>query len=346
MRFIRKNNFVMILVVMCLLLILQAGGLAAEEEVYVIKAGHVEPEGTPLDQGWRVFESYVESASGGRIQVDIYPACQLGGCTELFQAVRSGTIQIGQGDEGAMASFYDPFLLVSIPYLFPSIEVGLGFYESDFFKNNIEKGLIEELGVRFLGGASYGYRNWTNSKRPIKSLEDFKGLNLRVMETPLFIKYVQGLGAGPTPISFAELYSALEQGVVDGQENPTSVILDQYFFEVQKYLTLDEHVLGVNTMFINEEFYQSLPDDLKKIIRIGAKYETYVENGGRLYQNEITALSELEEKGMETYRPTEEELEELKEASQGPIIEWLKELLGEELVEGTFLAVEEIQKEL
>ena len=145
------------------------------QRVYHIRMGHVEPVGTPLDQGWNVFKTYVEGASGGRIKVDIYPAGQLGGMEELFQSVMTGTLELAQGDEGAMASYYEPFLVASIPYLFSSEYVGLRFYESDFFEERINKGLIEETGVRFLSAGVYGFRNWTNNRRPIRTLEDFEG---------------------------------------------------------------------------------------------------------------------------------------------------------------------------
>ena len=194
-----------------LLLVLSLGAHA--QQVYHIKMGHVEPIGTPLDQGWDVFKQYVEAESGGRIKVEIYPACQLGGMEELFQSVMTGTLQMAQGDEGAMASYYEPFLVASIPYLFPNEEVGLRFYDSQFFQQVINKGLIEHTGVRFLAREhSYGFRCWTNNVRPLKEVKDFEGLKLRVMATPLFIKYVEALKGGATPISFAELYSLCSRG--------------------------------------------------------------------------------------------------------------------------------------
>ncbi|NMB16808.1 MAG: TRAP transporter substrate-binding protein [Firmicutes bacterium] len=332
------------LLLLGLLMALSLGSSA--KQVYHIKMGHVEPMGTPLDQGWNVFKQYVEAESGGRIKVEVYPACQLGGMEELFQSAMTGTLQMAQGDEGAMASYYEPFLVASIPYLFPNEEVGLRFYDSDFFQEVINKGLIENTGVRFLAGASYGFRCWTNNVRPLKEVKDFQGLKLRVMATPLFIKYVEALKGGATPISFAELYSALQQGVVDGQENPVSVIWDQRLYEVQKYLTVDEHVLGVNSMLINEDFYQSLPDDLKTIILTGARLSAKVETGGRTYQNRISILDILRKEGMEIYLPTAEEKELYKKASQKPVVDWLKTVIGEDLVQRTFEVVEAIKAQM
>jgi C4-dicarboxylate-binding protein DctP len=318
----------------------------AEAKQIVIKAGHVEPVGTPLDKGWRVFKEYVESASGGQIKVDLYPAGQLGGMRELFEGVKLGAYPIAQGDEGAMASFYKPFLIVSIPYLFPNEEVGMRFYRSDFFRNKINKGLIEHTGVRFLAGASYGFRCFTNNKRPIKTPADLKGLKIRVMETPLFVTFVRSMGAGATPISFTELYTALQQGTVDGQENPVGIIADQKFFEVQKYLTIDEHVLGVNSMLINEKFLQGLPENLREIIITGAHLETYVETGGRAYEAHVESLGFLKKKGMQVTNLTPEQKQAFKNASQPPVVKWLKTQIDPALVDEAFQVVKQIEEEI
>ena len=318
----------------------------AFSKTYLIKAGHVEPVGTPLDKGWRVFKDFVESASGGQIKIDIYPAGQLGGMRELFEGVKLGAYAIAQGDEGAMASFYKPFLIVSIPYLFPNEEVGMRFYKSDFFKKKINAGLIKQTGVRFLAGASYGFRCFTNNVRPIKTPADLKGLKMRVMETPLFVTFVRSLGAGATPISFTELYTALQQGTVDGQENPVGIIADQKFFEVQKYLTVDEHVLGVNNILVSEKFFQGLPEKLKAILVTGAHLETYVETGGRAYEAHVESLDLLKKKGMKVTSLTAEQKEVFKKASQPPVVKWLKTQVDPALVDEAFDVVEQIKKEI
>jgi C4-dicarboxylate-binding protein DctP len=318
----------------------------ANSKTYLIKAGHVEPVGTPLDKGWRVFKDYVESASGGQIKVDLYPAGQLGGMRELFEGVKLGAYAIAQGDEGAMASFYKPFLIVSLPYLFPNEEVGMRFYKSDFFKNKINAGLIKHTGVRFIAGASYGFRCFTNNVRPIKTPDDLKGLKIRVMETPLFVTFVRSLGAGATPISFTELYTALQQGTVDGQENPVGIIADQKFYEVQKHLTIDEHVLGVNSMLVNEKFIQSLPENLREIVITGAHLETYVETGGRAYEAHVESLGFLKKQGMQVITLTPDEKQAFKEVSQPPVVKWLKTQIDPALVDEAFDVVKQVEREI
>lgn len=345
-RMLKTRTLSLLLISLCTIAMvgLFSGMVTAKE--YVIKAGHVEPVGTPLDKGWRVFKDYVESASGGQIKVDLYPAGQLGGMRELFEGVKLGAYPIAQGDEGAMASFYKPFLIVSIPYLFPNEEVGMRFYKSDFFQKKINAGLIKHTGVRFLAGASYGFRCFTNNVRPIKSPADLKGLKIRVMETPLFVTFVRALGAGATPISFTELYTALQQGTVDGQENPVGVIADQKFYEVQKHLTVDEHVLGINSMLVSEKFLQSLPENLKEIIITGAHLETYVETGGRAYEAHVESLGFLKKQGMQVTTLTPEEKKSFKQASQPPVVKWLKTQIDPALVDEAFGVVKEIEQEI
>lgn len=353
-----------VLSVVCLLLLasglLMAGGKAEQPggapaapvpaarptEVIEVKMGHVEPPGSPLDQAWQFFANWVENTSGGRLKVDVYPAGQLGGMTELFESVKTGTLKISQGDEGAMASFYEPFLIASVPYLFPNEEVALRFYDSEFFQNKINAGLAEKTGVRIIGRGSYGFRCWSNNKKEIRTPADFRGMKLRVMQTPLFMRYVQALGAAPTPISFPELYSALQQGVVDGQENPVSVILDQKFHEVQKHLTVDDHVAGVNTILVNEQWFQSLPEDLRQILYTGARIAGDIETGGRAYQTHVTALNDLKQKGMQIYVPTLAEKEAFKQASQKPVVDWLEGVIGKALVQEAFDAVAKIHQDM
>jgi C4-dicarboxylate-binding protein DctP len=318
----------------------------AAEKVYTIKAGHVEPTGTALDKGWHTFKQYVEKASKGRIKMDVYPACQLGDQGEMFKSMKMGTIQIAQGDEGNMATWYEPFFVMSIPYLFPNEAVAVRFYESKFFQENLNEGLIKKQGIRLLGAACYGFRCFTNNVRPIRTPQDIAGLKMRVMETPLFVKLVKALGASPTVISFAELYAALQQGVADGQENPPSVIYDMRFHEVQKYLTLSEHVCGTNTMLINEKFFQSLPEELRVMLIEGAQLERYVETGGRAYENNVTVLETLTKAGTEIYVPTLQEKEQFKKLAQPAVVEWVSSLVGKDFVDQVIGEVERIEADI
>lgn len=310
-----------------------------------IRASHVESVESPLNQGWETFAAFVESASGGRIAVTISPASQLGGLKEGLEQAKGGVIQIAQGDETSMDAFYKPMLILSTPYLFNDDEEGRMFLESDLFRS-MNDGMAKESGLRLLSAASYGFRNFTNSVRPIKSVEDMAGLRIRVPPSPMSLEMVKAMGASPTPIPWEELYGAMQQKVVDGEENPTGIVLDYSFYQVQKYLTVDQHQLGLNTMVINEAFFQSLPDELKVVVLKGAKMAQATEYGVRNYQARVSAIDQLEDKGMEVTFPTPEERATFRDAAVGPVRAYLEQELGKDFVEQAFATVEQVRQDM
>jgi C4-dicarboxylate-binding protein DctP len=318
---------------------------AAAGQAVVVKGGHLEIPGSGHDDHWQVFASYVNGVSGGRLKVEVHPGGQLGGDSrQLFESVKLGVNPIGQGDEGAMASFYPPLMILAIPYMVPDEKVGQLFYDSAFFKK-LNEGLIKQQGVRMISAASFGFRCFTNNKKPIKVASDLAGIKMRVQQNPLYMTMVRSMGGSPTPISWGELYSALQQGVVDGQENPLGVIYDTKFYEVQKYVTIDNHVLGTNMILANEKWFQSLPADLKTILLTGGKMGAIAEHGKRMLEGRVTAIDALKKKGMEVYVPTPAEVETFRKASQGPVIEWLAKQpgVGKELVDQAIKTVKDIE---
>ena len=136
--------------------------------------------------------------------------------------------------------------------------------------------------MRVLAYGETGFRNFTNSKLPIKSPADMKGLKIRVMETPVYVNMVKALGAAPTPIAWSEVYTALQQKVVDGQENPVATIVQAKLYEVQKYMILDGHSYGVDFFLINDKFYQSLPKETQELHQ---DLSLYVSSGWPRYSN-------------------------------------------------------------
>jgi C4-dicarboxylate-binding protein DctP len=310
-----------------------------------IRASHVESLDSPLNQGWETFAAFVESASGGRIEVTISPASQLGGLKEGLEQAKGGVIQVAQGDETSMDAFYKPMLILSTPYLFNDDEEGRMFLETDLFRS-MNDNMAKESGLRLLAAASYGFRNFTNSVRPIKSVEDMAGLRIRVPPSPMSLEMVKAMGGSPTPIPWEELYGAMQQKVVDGEENPTGIVLDYSFYQVQKYLTVDQHQLGLNTMVINEDFFQSLPDELKVVVMKGAKMAQATEYGVRNYQARVSAIDQLEEKGMEVYFPTPEERATFRDAAVGPVRAYLDQELGADFVQQAFATVDQVREDL
>lgn len=298
-----------------------------------IKFAHGMPpdEEEALHRGVVVFKKMVEQRTAGRVKVDIYPANQLGKEREQFEGVKLGTIEMCMIAEGPMAGFFPEIMVVGIPYLYANEITAWRSLDGSFGKALFEE-MRKKTGVRALGIGENGFRNFTNRARPIKSPDDMRGLKIRTMENPAHMAMVRALGASPTPIAWGEVYMALQQGVVDGQENPVSVIEVAKFNEVQKYLTLDGHVYSILPILINDKFFMSLPPDIQKIILDVAKTATTVQRGQNV-KKVYDGVKSLQDKGMEVYSPNEKELQMFRDRSQKPVLEFLDKTFTEKKID-------------
>jgi len=199
--------------------------------------------------------------------------------------------------------------------------------------------------MRVLAYGETGFRNFTNSKGPIKSPADMKGLKIRVMETPVYVNMVKALGAAPTPIAWSETYTALQQKVVDGQENPVATIMQAKLYEVQKYMILDGHSYGVDFFLINDKFYQGLPKETQELLKTSA-YTAAVVGRGVQTLNSATGISECQEKGMEVYAPTAAERGQFKAATQKPVRDYVASQVGTAWIDKLMKAIKEAETEL
>ncbi|CUB03552.1 DctP family TRAP transporter solute-binding subunit [Marinomonas fungiae] len=309
-----------------LMLSLVAAGVASSVSAadITLTLGHVDPqEWTNSKKGaaTEVFKNLVEAESGGRIEVNVYPAGQLGGETDLVQSAQEGMISMTMVS-GAFAKVCKEAAVLEIPYLFPSAPVAWEVLDGEFGQA-LSQHCLEQTGLRTLAYGETGFRNFTNSKRPVAEPADLDGLKIRVMTLPLYVEMVKAMGAEPTPIAWPEVPSALTTGVVDGQENPVSVINSNKFYEFQKYLTLDGHVYGTDFLLINDDLYTSLSDADRAIIDRAAKVAGTM---GRAIQQFKSAegLKSLAENGMEITTPTAEQLAKFQQAAQPAVLEWLR----------------------
>ena len=315
---------------------------AAGAAEFSIRGSHSESPESPLHKGWQVFEAYFESASSGRIDVTISPAGQLGSITDGLEQAKLGAIELAQGDEQTMSTFFKPLLILATPYLFADDEEGRKFLDTEFFMG-VRKQMAAESGLRLLAASSYGFRSFSNNVKPIKSAADMAGIRMRVPPSPMSLEMVRAMGGSPTPIPWEELYGSMQQGVVDGQENPVGIVLDYSFFEVQKHLTLDNHQLGLNSMVMSEKFFQSLPPELRVVVMTGAQMAVATEYGERNYQARVSAVEALRQKGVEVYAPTAEELESFCAATAAPMQAYLKQELDPAYVDAVYAEIEKIR---
>lgn len=296
-------------------------GQAADIE---LSFGHVDPqEWTNSKKGAaaKVFEDMVEGQTGGRIAVNVYPASQLGGEMDMLQTAQDGVLSMVMAS-GSFTQLCPEASVLNIPYLFPSAPVAWDVLDGQFGKD-LSEHCLEKTGLRILAYGETGFRNFTNSKREVAEPKDLEGLKIRVMTTPLFVEMVSALGAEPTPIAWPEVPAALATGVVDGQENPVGTIYNMKFYQMQDFLTLDGHVYGTDFLVINEEIYQSLSDEDRRLVRNAAKTAGLV---GRAIQqvNSAEGLSKLAQEGMTITKPTKAQLAKFQDAAQPAVIEWLK----------------------
>lgn len=287
-----------------------------------------------LGGGMMKFKDIVESRSNGEIQVKLYPNSQLGTTVEMLDQVKRGTVQMMSGATlSSVASiFYPNFSVFDIPYLFKSEMI---VYEVIHPENPFMREMIEDMavktGIRVGFEYSGGFRHITNSVREITEPKDLKGLKIRTMEVEAHMILMEALGASPTPIAYQEIYSALQTGVVDGQENPIKNIWVKSLYEVQDYLTLDSHIAHICGVVINEEFYQSLSIEHKYIIN-EALNQCFVVSTGIAQILNLEMLDVLKEKGMKVTTLTEEQHNLFKEATQPVVLEFIKEQVEDENV--------------
>ncbi|MCB2055835.1 MAG: DctP family TRAP transporter solute-binding subunit [Geminicoccaceae bacterium] len=292
-----------------------------------------------------VLKNEIESRSNGRIAVELYPGGQLGPVESTVNQVRQGIIQATDASEGHFATTYPPVQVFSIPYLFLSRDIAWEVVDGPFGQELIDD-MAATTGIRPLHWTENGgFRHYSNNVRPIRTPADMVGLKMRTMNIPLHMEIVSNLGASPTPIAWAELYTSLQTGVVDGQENAIATFLIPKLEEVQDYMVLDGHVYSVNTLLLNEAWYQSLPDDLKAVVQQAGRIARTV-NRGLTTSTEIMGLEYLKENGVEVYAPTVEEKRLFQEATQEPAIAWLKEQIDPKWVDGMLEATAEAEKEL
>jgi tripartite ATP-independent transporter DctP family solute receptor len=254
-----------------------------------------DPE-NPQNVGCAYFEQIVEERSNGRIDIEVHGQAALGGAREIVEGVQLGTIHMGDVENGPMDSFVPAAAVWNLPYLFTTLEEVHKIQASDIGQN-IQAG-FEAVGIKHLAFNDGGFRYFTSKGKALASAADFPGMKVRVMESPIYIGMIESMGGSATPMAFAELYTGLQQGTVDAQENPLDLIYAQAYYEVQDYVSLSEHLYYPRQHIINLDFFNSLPADLQEII---AQASIDACNYQNEYFVEYTAkmLTALQEKGME-----------------------------------------------
>ena len=331
-------------VVLIALAVLIALPVAALAQQKVLKYAHFQPArpDQPKHAAALVFKEYVEKATNGSIKVEILPAGQFGNDADTMTGLRLGTLEIAVAHDGAIATVYKPIGVLGIPFLFDNHEHAWRVYDSPWL-NGFSDDMIKKTGIRLMSLADNGVRHFTNSRRVIHTPDDMRGLKIRVMPSPVFQTLVSSLGASPSAIPWAELPTALQQGVVDGQENGVTNIIAASLYQYQKYITLDGHVWSVHGYTINEKFYQSLTPTERKAVEEGTQKATAIHRKMTSDQDK-SAKEILSKLGMEVTEVTPAELAKFRQLAQPPVKAWAEKEIGKEYVDNLFKAIEATRK--
>ncbi|HSV35708.1 MAG TPA: TRAP transporter substrate-binding protein [Ramlibacter sp.] len=312
----------------------------AQAQTKTIKYANQNAKGHPIVMGMEKFAEIVEAKSGGKLKVSVFAGGALGSDQANVSALQGGTLEMAAMNSGIFASVVKDFAVYDFPFLFANPKEADAVVDGAFGKSLHAK--LEEKGMVGLAYYELGFRNITNSKRPITKVEDIAGLKLRVIPNPINVDWVSALGANPTPLPFPELYAALEQKAVDGQENPVATINGAKLYEVQKHLALTNHQYNPQSVVISKKFWDSLSADEKKIVQDAA-------NESAKYQREQSRsaaagiLDNLKKNGMQVTELPPAEVAKLREKMK-PVIAKHSASVGEATVKAVMAELDKLRK--
>ncbi len=286
-----------------------------------------------------IFKSEVARLSKNTIRVDLFPGNTLGGAFEQVDQIRTGQIQMAWGG----LSFYDkvaPSLAAAVlPFAASSMDQAICQIESDFGRHLEDE--LASKGILLLGWGQVGARHITNNRHPIKSVEDVKGLKIRTPSGEAWELTFRALGANPTPIDIKELYQALQQGTVDGQENPYDNMLVRKFNEVQKYLSNSGHFYDWSGYMVNAEAFNKLTDEQKKAVK-DAMFTAIAAQRAISKRENLTARDGLIKGGMEYHELSVGELAKFRDAT-APVYQQMRKALGDKVMDLAEAAIKKCQ---
>jgi tripartite ATP-independent transporter DctP family solute receptor len=290
-----KKSMQSIVAAACVVL-LAAGAAQAQVREHTFRWTTQNPAGHPITEGGQKFADLVAQKSGGKMQVKLFPGGVLGGDVQVLSAVQGGTIDMTSMNSGILQGQVKEFAIVDFPFLFNDAKEADAVMDGPIGKALADK--LPEKGLVHLAYYDLGFRNVTNSKRAIRTADDIAGLKIRVIQSPIYIDTFNALGANAVPMPFPEVYTALEQKTIDGQENPFTVIEANKFNEVQKYLSVTRHTYNSFIVLMSKKFWDRLSPKEQQMIQEAA-YEA------RDYERQVSrahsgkALAELRAKGMQ-----------------------------------------------
>jgi tripartite ATP-independent transporter DctP family solute receptor len=317
---------------------LAAVGVASAQDK-TIKFANQNAAGHPIILGMEKFKEIVEKNSGGKIKVNVFPGGALGSDQANVSAIQGGSLEMASMNSGIFAAQAKEFAIFDFPFMFATGKEADAVVDGPFGKKLHAK--LEEKGLIGLGYYELGFRNITNSKRAINKVEDLEGLKLRVIPNPINVDWVKALGANPTPLPFPELYAALDQKAVDGQENPVATINGAKLYEVQKHLALTAHQYNPQSVIISKKFWEKLSAAEKKIVA-DAVTESAKFQREKARALEASILDNLKKNGMQVTQLPEAEMAKLRDKMR-PVTAKYGVTVGQDLLKELQAEIEKVR---
>jgi tripartite ATP-independent transporter DctP family solute receptor len=270
--------------------------LASPALAQTLKLGYALSNTSHYGVGAAIFMKEVDKRTNGRIKVQEYPSAALGGEREMIEGAQLGTLDLVITSTGPMGNFVPETLITDIPFLFRDYDHARRVLDGPIGQEILAK--CDAKGLVCLAWGENGFRHLTNSKRPVNAPEDVRGLKVRTMENPVHMTAFRTLGASPTPMAFPEVIPALQQGTIDGQENPMPVILSAKMNQVQKYMSLTGHVYSPALFIISKTSWQKLSKEDQQVIREAALLGAAA-NRQKVLADEQVGVEQLRKAGMQ-----------------------------------------------
>ena len=321
-----RNIFRSFIAAMITLFLVIAVGWGTADASRTIKLSHVVNEKDGFHIAALKFKELVEEKTKGEIKIEIYPNASLGDERTLLEGMQIGTIDMGVITNGPVANFYPKIAVFELPFFFGSPEAAYGVLDGEIGQKLLKN--LQDIKLAGLAYAERGFRNLTNSKRPVNSPADIKGLKIRVMENPVYIDTFKALGANAVPMAWTECLTALQQGTIDGQENPVNVIYAFKLYQSQKYLSMTRHTYAPALFVMSLKLYGSLTPEVQGVFRDAASQAAKHERKWNADQ-EQSQLKVLADEGMKVLYP---DLAPFKEAVR-PVYQKYSDRFGDVLAD-------------
>lgn len=300
------------------------------QQKITIQLGHPYDEKQPLHQGVVKFAEIVNQKTDGNVEVKIFPNNTLGSSRDLVEGLSINTINMALAPTTNVAPFYKPIDIFYFPFIFRDKEHAYKVSDGPIGQE-LYDGLLKAKGIRTLAMFESGFRTITNSKKAIHTPEDLAGIKMRVTDSPINVATFKALNANATPMALSEVFTALQQGTVDGQDNPIGNVYANRYYEVQKHITLSQHQWAGIMLMISENTWNKIPGEYQKVMVDAAKEAADWERK-EINAKEGEFLKEMEQAGMQVTELTPEEKAKFKDKML-PVWDEFQDSVGKDLVD-------------